>query len=332
MKVLSNPNSNKNNVLSNYKFYCSSILENEVKISDHNIEIINKIGKSIVGFNSSTPTLCLGNNKNELIISIRYVNYKIDELGNYINQNHIISKNVIAVLNTSLPKWSLENECILEYDESMDNYYIGLEDIRYQRLVDENNIVTYTYNANRCTKEGNIKVEHGTIDMNNKIKKCLNSQILTKEGERKIEKNWVLFEKNGTEYCIYEWSPLTIGNINTNGNLEISHKNSNVPSFFKDLRGSSNGIVINDEIWFICHLVSYEKRRYYYHIVVVLDINTFALKSYTDLWTFEKNPVEYTLSMLYVQNKFLIGYSIMDKETKYTTISKHIFDNMMILQ
>jgi hypothetical protein len=141
-----------------------------------------------------------------------------------------------------------------------------------------------------------------------------------------------LFDQNGIEQCIYEWSPLTIGNININGNLDISHINSKVPSFFKDLRGSSNGIVINDEVWFICHLVSYEERRYYYHIVVVLDVNTFALKSYTDLWTFEKKQVEYTLSMLYLQNKFLIGYSVMDKETKYTTVSKHIFDNMMIEQ
>jgi tetratricopeptide (TPR) repeat protein len=335
MKILANLSSNeiiKNNVLSNYKFYCPSILENEVKISNHNIDIINKIGKPIVDFNSSTPTICLGKNENELIISIRYVNYRIDELGNYINQNHIISKNVIAVLNTSSPKWFLEDECILEYDESMDNYYVGLEDIRYQRLVDKNKVVTHTYNANRCTKQGTIKVEHGTIDMNSKIKKCSNSQILTKDGERNIEKNWVLFDKNGIEQCIYEWSPLTIGNINTNGNLEISHINSEVPAFFKYLRGSSNGIVINDEVWFICHLVSYEKRRYYYHIVVVLDINSFALKSYTHLWNFEKEPVEYTLSMLYIQKKFLIGYSVMDKETKYTTISKHIFDNMMIRQ
>jgi tetratricopeptide (TPR) repeat protein len=335
MKVLKNPNSNdsmKKNVLSNYKFYCCSILENEIKISDYNIEIMKNIGKSLCNndFVSSTPTICLGNNKDQLIINIRYVNYKIDEFGNYINQNHIISKNIIAIINTSLQKWSLEYESILEYDESIDDYYIGLEDIRYQRLIDKNNIVTHTYNANRCNKDGNIKVEHGTIDMNSKLKKCLNSQILTKNGERHIEKNWVLFDNKGIEQCIYEWSPLTIGNININGNLDISNINSNVPSFFKDLRGSSNGIIINDEIWFICHIVSYEERRYYYHIVVVLDINTFALKSYTNLWTFEKKPVEYTLSILYFQNKFLIGYSIMDKETKYTTISKHIFDNMMI--
>jgi SET domain-containing protein len=64
--------------------------------------------------------------------------------------------------------------------------------------------------------------------------------------------------------------------------------------------------------------------------MVVLDKNSYRLKSYTPLWTFEKKKVEYTLGMVYTNSKFLIGYSTMDNKTKYTNISKHIFDNMMI--
>jgi hypothetical protein len=33
---------------------------------------------------------------------------------------------------------------------------------------------------------------------------------------------------------------------------------------------------------------------------------------------------------VYTNNRFLIGYSTMDNTTKYTNVSKHIFDNMMI--
>jgi hypothetical protein len=36
---------------------------------------------------------------------------------------------------------------------------------------------------------------------------------------------------------------------------------------------------IDDEIWFICHLVSYEESRHYYHVMVVLDKNYYHLKS-----------------------------------------------------
>jgi hypothetical protein len=177
--------------------------------------------------------------------------------------------------------------------------------------------------------DGLIKVEHGIIDVNSSS--CSSSQILSKDDERNIEKNWVLFQDSVFgEKCVYEWYPLTIGDIDSNGKFEVLIEDQNVPAFFKSVRGSTNGVVIDDEIWFICHLVSYEERRHYYHIMVVLDKNSYRLKSYTPLWTFEKQKVEYTLGMVYTNNKFLIGYSTMDNKTKYTNVSKHIFDNMMI--
>ena len=104
------------------------------------------------------------------------------------------------------------------------------------------------------------------------------------------------------------------------------------PPFFKFIRGSTNGILIGDEIWFMCHAVSYEDRRYYYHVFVVLDSKTYAVKKYTPLFTLEKEKVEYTLGFVYFESndEFLIGYSIMDRETKYIEISKTIFDDIMI--
>jgi hypothetical protein len=148
---------------------------------------------------------------------------------------------------------------------------------------------------------------------------------------KEIEKNWVLFydcEKG--EKCVYGWYPLIIGIIHPNGVFDPIIKKDNVPAFFKSLRGSTNGIVIDDEIWFICHMVSYEDRRNYYHIMVVLNRNTYELISYTPFWTFQKIKVEYTLGMVFINNHFLIGYSTMDNTTNYTFISKNVFDDMMI--
>ena len=89
----------------------------------------------------------------------------------------------------------------------------------------------------------------------------------------------------------------------------------------------------NNEIWFICHAVSYEDRRYYYHLVVVLDATTYQLKKYTPLFTFEKEKVEYTLGFVYSpeNNTLLIGYSVMDCRTEFIQVSKTHFDEMMIL-
>ena len=68
----------------------------------------------------------------------------------------------------------------------------------------------------------------------------------------------------------------------------------------------------------MCHVVSYEDRRYYYHIAIVLDKDTYELKRYTPLFTLEGEKVEYTLGFVYLENSdsLLLGYSVYDKSTK----------------
>jgi len=60
----------------------------------------------------------------------RYVSYKIDEQGNYINLPNIITKNVVAKINVDSNVWKLTDEFVLDYDTTHDNIYVGLEDIR----------------------------------------------------------------------------------------------------------------------------------------------------------------------------------------------------------
>ena len=104
------------------------------------------------------------------------------------------------------------------------------------------------------------------------------------------------------------------------------------PNVFNYVRGSTNGVHVDDEIWFITHVVSYEDRRYYYHMVVILDLATMRLKRYTRLFTFEKKSVEYTLGFVYIPEtrRLLIGYSILDRETKYIMVGRDTIDNMMV--
>lgn len=335
MKVLTDNNSDKrmnDNVLSNYKFYTASIIDHAIPIRESNLDLLKGIGKNLVGlenFTSSTPTVCFGISFCELLVGVRFVNYKIDESGRYINKDQIISKNVIAVINISKKKWYKEYESILAYNESFDDHYVGLEDVRLHRSSFTGEQL-HTYNANRGIDDL-IKVEHGVINFDKSDISCICSKILKKPQERSIEKNWVLFDYNENISCVYQWYPLTIGVIDKFGTFNESHNFKNVPAFFERIRGSTNGIIVDDQIWFICHLVSYDNRRYYYHIMVLLDKHTLRVISYTPLWTFEKQPVEYTLGMVLLQNRLLIGYSILDCETKYTIISTHIFKNMMII-
>jgi tetratricopeptide (TPR) repeat protein len=101
MKVLNNnvPKQTFDNVLSNYKFYSRTLKSKE--INGYNLDILNSIGNTLkidrTIFNASTPSICI-NNKKEMIVCRRFVNYKIGEHGEYINQNTIKSINVIAII------------------------------------------------------------------------------------------------------------------------------------------------------------------------------------------------------------------------------------------
>jgi len=293
------------NVMSNYKFYAPDIAKSAI-LSNINSDI------TYTGFSSSTPSLCLHDNK--LYVNTRHVNYKIDE-GKYINQNTIDTKNVISVYVASNLQWILEREFELQYNTAIDNRYVGLEDVR---LFSFNQLY---FNANRGL-DSHMVVEHGRI-----INDATDSTLMYIANQRKTEKNWVLAESRGELKMIYGWSPLKVGNI-VNNQLVITHT-IETPKFFKDVRGSTNGIIINDEIWFICHAVSYEECRYYYHIIVVLDFD-FNLKKYTKFFTFEKEKVEYTLGMVCIDDNLLIGYSTNDNCTKFATLPISVADSLFI--
>ena len=347
MKVLSHPGSDEGmnrNVLSNYKFYVKKIkeLENQEFNNNNNLFVLNQIGDSIhIDRNiylSSTPSLFIDPmNKNRLLVNVRYVSYRIDDKGNYSSDEFIRTKNIIGIINISNPnQWKKEREFELKYNECYDCRYVGLEDVR----LFSNNEIVY-FNANRGLNHDKMVVETGIINLKSQNTQ---SNLIYRENQKEIEKNWILFKNKNRELkMIYGWYPLIIGNIEEDLEKTIDNKNQiikkfritshqDTPNFFRWVRGSTNGVTIGDEIWFICHLVSYEERRYYYHLFIVLDSNTMELKKYTRLFTFEKEKVEYTLGFVYFEdkNQFLIGYSILDSKTKYMMISKQNIDNLFL--
>ena len=328
MKVLSYPylsNDVNHNIMTNYKFYCPKLIQHAVSFEQPFLtKATESLGLAADGtFVKSTPSLVLRGN--HLIVNVRYVNYRIDDNGNYVNQENIITKNAIATLDISKDRWQIVDEFELAYDTSQDGHYVGLEDIRL--FIEGDKLF---YNANRGLNTGVMTVEHGQIAIETKSTK----NSLWPKGKSSLEKNWVLF---GANRVIYHWTPeLTIGTIDTSSEEGTSYfkvlKQNPVPRFFNSLRGSTNGVVIKDELWFICHTVSYEDRRYYYHTVVVLDRETLALRRYTPFFTFEGEKVEYTLGFVYLEktDALLIGYSLYDKCAKYISVSRKYFEGEMI--
>ena len=155
---------------------------------------------------------------------------------------------------------------------------------------------------------------------------------------------------------VYGWHDLVIGDcLKTDEGFmfERTHR-IKTPAIFKYFRGSTNGIRIGDEIWFICHVVSYEDRRYYYHAFFTLDATTYEVRRFTPLFTFEGDKVEYTLGFVFREDRdqemmktdgengtkysipspsgeFWIGYSKMDCSTHYMAIKKSTIESLMFM-
>jgi len=313
------------NVLSNYKFYAPSISGWDNGEMAHFTKIAKTVGKELMKpwtneFVSSTPTILSMDNGQTFFVNVRYVNYRIGEQGEYINHENIITKNVLAKLvQDENGFWDKESEMFLSYDVAHDNRYVGLEDVRLFLHGEK-----IYYSANRGIADKMI-IEAGSIDTESG--KTVDSVFLTMDGQREIEKNWVYFQGENRNKMVYGWHPLILGTIE--GSQFIKTHEFQTPTFFRHVRNSTNGVYVNDpvwgeEIWFIAHVVSYEDRRYYYHMFIVLDKNTLALKKYTKMFTFEKEKVEYTLGFDYNKktDRFLIGYSTMDNSTKFINIDR----------
>lgn len=370
MKVISHQSVSNNTLdtcLRNYKFYTPTIINpynyNEVYQKNgnqtfvksnmgfacvKNLELLRSIGKSIMKtelenriFFTSTPSITLINDET-MVVCVRFVNYSIGSKGEYINQPNIITKNVIAVIDIC-DEWKLKfEEQILKYDETSDCLYVGLEDVRIYSYRTKENKICVLYNANRGLGYDKMVIEHGEIDIFNAT--TLNSGNLTRlipdtnVNKRDIEKNWVLFEDNkGSIKCIYGWNPMIIGEIDSNRVFNEVYRGTNgtIPKFFERVRGSSNGVSLpeTNEVWFLCHIVSYEDRRRYYHLFIVLDKTTYSIIKYTRLFTFRKDCVEYSTGFVYLKetDEFLIGFSIMDNNSDYLVVSKDTIDDLIYI-
>ena len=302
----------ESNILSNYKFYAPKLMEYG--------NIYDAVfSQAPDDFKRSTPSIVLHNDTE--ITNVRYVNYHIDDAGGYVQNENIESKNVLHILVKSENTMRVTR---LQHDKTLDNNYVGLEDMR---LISHANILFY--NANRALSNQIFVIEHGEIDIDSG--KTKNSVLLHRTDQNNIEKNWVLFSEKNKLKCIYKWHPLIIGDIHKRDGLFTDTHVIETPSCFKYFRGSTNGVRVDNEIWFICHIVSYEDRRYYYHVFVVLNADTYEIVRFSRFFTFEREKVEYTLGFIYMadQDVFRIGYSTMDRTTKMMEISREKIENLM---
>jgi glycosyltransferase involved in cell wall biosynthesis len=342
--VLNNSNDNRmnDNLLRNLKFYNLSLVPINT-INFNNSFICNNIH-----FTSSSSCLIKKNNSNNYFMNMRYVNYKISDDGSYIIDNgikskdnidnkNIISLNKFVELDDNfniIQEFFIQNELINpnNVDYINNNYkedfakkkYIGIEDVKIFNYQNKIFFIGTDYNY----LFGKLGISYGIYDYDNK--KELNIINLYQQFSNTIcEKNWVFVILNNEMHIIYEWSPLVICTIEENNIKPIISKK--MPNLFSHIRGSTCASIDPEtsEKWFICHLVSYENPREYYHIFSVFDENMNLLK-YSAPFKFENKSIEYCLSLLIQNNKILINYSTWDRTTQIGIYDKNYIETLLI--
>ena len=307
------------NILSNYKHYVETVPKGERETT-----VLSKLKnfefpKTLVAreqdvgqFVSSTPSLIL--HQGQLWVNVRYVNYAIDEKGGYVNHNAIITRNVLYNIFTGKStEW--------EVAPVPDTHYKGIEDVR---LFSKDGVLYY--NGNRGTPHQKFQVEHGMIDLINGQGRGV---VMNSPYDQNTEKNWVLFNTldSPKKLMVYKWFPLTIGEMEKCV-FQVKHvQQEGLPALFNDVRGSTNGVNIADEIWFVCHVVSHEDRRFYYHLFVVLDGKTMQFKRYSKMYKLvaSGNQVEYVLGMVACKDdndelQLILGCSVLDRTTEFISV------------
>lgn len=305
------------NILCNYK-HCLLPLPT---CGQHTLSLPTLQGNNREEFVQSTPSIVrhtTSTTDERYWVNVRYVNYRINDEGGYENQEHIHTRNILFPLYPTADEIPHE----WQYDTKWDNVYVGLEDCRLFSHMGK-----LHYSANRGTAPGKMQVEIGCVCP--QTGKTYNSRLLKSPENRDIEKNWVLFSKGDELWMVYDWSKLQMGRVPGDNSdrfeIQVSHAPQDIPAFFRDVRGSTNGVSLADqrEIWFLCHFVSYEERRYYYHLFVVLDADTLQLKKWTPLFVFEKyNPVEYSLGFVIDDGgkNWIVSKSSMDRTAELVIV------------
>ena len=308
----------KQNVLGNYKFYVKKLKD----IGGVDIDFCGKTEKMIGGrmdsFVSSSP--CILPHSEGYLLNVRYVNYHINQNGSYAFKHSDGKITTLQLVHWLTPSFQIYKSHWIDKVQDENLRYQGVEDVKiFSHCGDVLFLGTVENPSN-----GNVTVGHGKYDLTKPL--LLSSPFESPTGNQ-CEKNWCYFHtSDGSLNVVYSWNPMVIG-VPDGNNLAGRIRNTNVPPFFKDLRGSSNGFRFENEIWFLCHLVEYSMPRHYYHCIVILDANTCDYKRHSILFKFHSDCIEYALGLVVEPKRLIFSYSRMDRTSALMTLSRDIAES-----
>jgi len=337
IKILNNSKdeSNNFNLLNNMKFYKDIIKSTKKIILDNSFfsEVFNESIKFTSSSSCLIPNPC---NSTGYFLNIRYVNYTIDKTGCYHNcEKNIVSINKFLELNNNF-NILIEKPFTISTENRR---YIGIEDLKFYKDEKNNDLLFIGTGYHQNNKIG---IVHGNYNLNNL--QLNEKEVNTNFSNNDCEKNWVFVNYENSTHIIYNWFPINICKMNKDLNKIFSVCKKDTPLLFSKIRGSTNGFkynnipnnsdnnislnLIEEEIWFVNHIVSYEEPRHYYHIISIFDKDMNLLR-YSAPFKFEGEPIEYCLSIIVEKERVLINYSTWDRTTRIGIYDKKYIDSIV---
>lgn len=304
----------RDNVMSNYQFYVQSL--NTIHggaLLKRRLDFTDRCEKTVRGkldaFKSSSP--CIIPYSEGYLMNVRYVNYNLDKnSGSYsfkYDDGKIVTLNKCVLLDRNLNQ---TKEFWLDRVHREDTRYLGVEDVKIFAHEGELRFLGTTQD-----EQGRPRIGEGSYNYHTDV---LFPTVYPSPSNNSCEKNWVNFHHKGELKTIYHWSPLLYGKLK-GGKFDPEGAIHEVPRFFRDVRGSTNGCLVSstdgDEIWFLCHYVGYSTPRQYYHCLVILDAETLRVKRHSILFKFDGEKIEYALGLIVESDRIIISYSKWDAES-----------------
>jgi mannosyltransferase OCH1-like enzyme len=276
----------------------------KINLTNNIIKIINN---NNIPFFTSNPCIILHPTDNtKYIMNFRWINYKLDNSGNSsLIYPKTISLNSYCILDSSFNK--LTDDIFLEENENYYNnqIYFGIEDIRLFNYLDNLYYIGSTLNSNNNT----IMISANNINLDtsyNLTKKIIKPSFYN---YNIIEKNWCYVNYSNKLCIVYKWHPLCICEINNELNtLDIIKFNYKMPNIFKYIKGSSSGVVYNNEIWFVVHT---SQKNNYQHLFAIFD-NELNLLRYSEPFKLDNSRVEFCSGLIIKENNIILSFSSLD--------------------
>jgi hypothetical protein len=308
----------------------------------YNQQINNNIEyPKVKNFQPSSISHCFYNGQN--IINVRYINYQLLENGNYYypdNTGIIKNINFVSHLNENLePEFGFtmmrENNVGLLTNESA--FSKGLEDIR---IFESGGKLKFIATTVGYSNNGMNSMVIGDYD--DVFGEFKNGKIIETDFGSVCEKNWIPVGKPTVSptLCIYSWNPFRIGEIHDNKMTIIDEYFLTPLSIFEKVRGSTLFLDWRENLVGVVHFSENHSPRYYFHMLVILDKNTYRPLSFSQPFRFYKECgiefcIGFTIHNCMVNNSnsnnFYFWVSHFDRNPCIFVLSEQEIENLFII-